>query len=341
VATGKVTKTTVESLSPPDRGKAVLWDKQVAGFGVYVTPRGTRVYILQYRMGGRGYPTRRYTIGRHGSPWTPEKARERARELLYQVYHGTDPLLRQQQARTAAQVDEKLRFSNYIETFDRLYLQSRKLRSAPTVRRHLSTFALTMFGQQPINTITKQQIVALMDQLTERSRGAANHTFTALSAMMSFALQRSDIDHNPFFGLKKPHKFARRQRLLTDWELARVWEAAHDMGFPEGALIQMLILTGQRLAEVAHAGWSEMDLADHFWKLPPERTKNKRAHILPITERMVSFFDTHWPAESRCGHLFLGPKGKPFSAFHLIKVRLRLRTQSACGFGDVLIQGFC
>jgi integrase len=323
VATGKVTKTTVESLSPPADGKAFLWDKQVAGFGVYVTPQGARVYILQYRMGGRGYPTRRYTIGRHGSPWTPERARERARELLYLVYQGTDPLLKEQQERTVAQVDEKLRFSNYLETFDKLYLQTRKLRSAPHIRRHLRLFALPTFGDRPITTITRQQIVALMDQLTERSRGTANHTFSALSAMMSFALQRSDIDQNPFFGLKKPHKFEPRKRILTDWELLRVWEAAHDMGFPEGTAIQMLILTAQRLLEVTHAVWDEMDLTDYFWKLPPERTKNKRAHIVPITESMLRFFDQHWPAEARRGHLFLGSRGKPFANFGPMKLRLQ------------------
>lgn len=322
MATGKVTKTTVESLSPPQKGKAVLWDRQVAGFGVYVTPKGNRVYILQYRMGGRGYPTRRYTIGRHGSPWTPEKARERARELLYLVHQGTDPQLQEQQARTAATVNAKLRFSNYIDIFDKLYVQTRNLRTGPTILRHLRFFALPTFGDQPINTITRQQIVALMDHLTERSRGAANHTFTALSCMMSFALQRSDIDHNPFAGLKRPHKFERRQRVLSDWELLRVWEAAHDMGFPEGTSIQMLILTGQRLNEVAQAVWDEMDLRDYFWKLPPERTKNKRLHVVPITERMLSFFDEHWPAEARRGHLFIGPRGNPFNSFHIIKLRL-------------------
>lgn len=321
MATGKVTKTTVESLSPPEEGKAFLWGKQVAGFGVYVTPQGARVYILQYRMGGRGYPTRRYTIGRHGSPWTPEKARERARELLYLVYQGTDPLIQEQQARTVAQVDEKLRFSNYIETFDKLYLQTRNLRSAPHVRQYLS-YALPIFGERPITAITKQEIVAFMDELAGRSKGTANHTFSALSALMNFALQRSDIDRNPLAGLKKPHKFAKRQRVLSDWELLRTWEAAEDMGHPQGTFIQMLILTGQRKLEVGRASWEEFDLSDHIWTLPPERTKNKRTHILPITERMVSFLNRHWPAEARRGHLFLGERGGPMSNFGIIKIRL-------------------
>ena len=322
MATGKVTKTTVESLSPLADGKAFLWDKQVAGFGVYVTPQGARVYVLQYRMGGRGYPTRRYTIGRHGSPWTPEKARDRARELLYQVHQGTDPLLKEQQEKAVAQVDEKLRFSNYLETFDKLYLQARKLRTGAAVRKTLVANVLPAFGDQPITTITKRQIVDLMDRLSERSNSTANHAFSALSALMNFALQRSDIDRSPLAGLKKPHKIPKRQRFLTDWELLRIWEAAEDMGFPEGTAIQMLILTGQRKNEVARASWSEINLTDLVWVLTPERTKNKRAHVIPITERMLAFFDKHWSPEARHGHLFLGERGNPINSFTAMKARL-------------------
>ena len=114
MATGKITKTTVCELVPPAAGKAFLWDHKIAGFGVFVTPTGSRSYILQYRMGGRGSPTRRYTIGRHGSPWTPEAARRRALELLYQVHQGIDPLQAEQEARVVAVADEKLRFSAYV-----------------------------------------------------------------------------------------------------------------------------------------------------------------------------------------------------------------------------------
>jgi len=322
VAKGKITKTTVDNLLPAPSGKVFLWDEKISGFGVYVTPTGARGYVLQYRMGGRGFPCRRYTIGRHGSPWTPEKARQRAMELLYQIDQGIDPLLIEQQARAAAEVDEKLRFSTYLETFDRLYLQARKLRSAAGIRRCLRSNALPFFGDQPITTITKKQIVNLMDQLLGRNKSAATHTFTSLRSMMNFAISRSDLERTPMQGLKKPHKETRRDRALNDWELQRVWEAASDIGYPEGVIIQMLILTGQRLLEVAHAPWNEFDLRDHTWKLPAERTKNKRAHLLPLSESMLEFFDLHWPAETRNGLLFRRKTGKRISAFALVKRRL-------------------
>jgi integrase len=321
VATEKLTKTIVEGLSAPTRGKTFLWDKTVAGFGVYVTPKGTRVFIVQYRMGGRGSPTRRYTIGRHGSPWTVDKARDRARELLYEVAQGIDPQLKEQEERTAAVVDEALRVRNYVETFDKFHLQARNLRSAKSTRRLLNQDVVPALGDRPLNSITRQDIVKLLDQLTLRSKGAANHNYCALSAMFNFAFRRGDIDRNPIQGLSKPHKFNYRQRVLSDWELLRAWEAAHDLGHPHGTAIQMLILTGQRLKEVCDAVWEEIDLHDNLWTLPAKRTKNKRTHMLPITEFMRAFFDVHWPAQGRSGRLFLTARGCKLTNFAITKKR--------------------
>ena len=69
--TVKITKRTVDAAAHGERD-LFLWDAEVKGFGLKVTPAGSKVYMLQYRMGGRDTPTRRYTIGKHGSPWTPD-----------------------------------------------------------------------------------------------------------------------------------------------------------------------------------------------------------------------------------------------------------------------------
>ena len=59
-----------------------LWDPELKGFGVKAEASGAKSYVLQYRLGGRGSKVRRYTIGRHGSPWTPATARTEAERLL-------------------------------------------------------------------------------------------------------------------------------------------------------------------------------------------------------------------------------------------------------------------
>ena len=64
-------------------GKAyIIWDCELKGFGVRVQRGSVKSYILHYRIGaGRGAPLRKLTIGKHGSPWTPETARAEAKRL--------------------------------------------------------------------------------------------------------------------------------------------------------------------------------------------------------------------------------------------------------------------
>ena len=82
----KLTKRTIDLLEPaPER--FTLWDRELIGFGLRVDPGGEKVYVIKYRFNGR---QRWYTIGRHGSPWTPDLARREAFRLLGEVARGQD-----------------------------------------------------------------------------------------------------------------------------------------------------------------------------------------------------------------------------------------------------------
>src|SRR5208337_3361405 len=109
----KITLKTVGAL--PSTGTAFLWDTSVAGFGVKATRAGA-TYVLQYRMGGRGAKTNRYTIGRHGSPWTPETARKEALAILRKVADGIDPAQEKRIARRPTATTEVVAlFGEFIE----------------------------------------------------------------------------------------------------------------------------------------------------------------------------------------------------------------------------------
>ncbi|MEO5379008.1 MAG: integrase arm-type DNA-binding domain-containing protein [Magnetococcus sp. DMHC-6] len=96
MATGKINKKIVDSLQVGERDE-YLWDTELRGFGVKITPTGRRVYLIQFRASGR---IRRVTIGVHGSPWTPDQARQEAIKLLSDVADGQDPA--EQKAQTKA-----------------------------------------------------------------------------------------------------------------------------------------------------------------------------------------------------------------------------------------------
>ena len=88
---------------------------------------------------------------------------------------------------------------------------------------------------------------------------------------------------NPFADLPVAKGIAKRERVLSDEEIAEIWRAAGDAASPYGTIIRLLILTGQRRGEVAGMTWGEIsdDLAT--WTIPGERTKNGAAHIVPLS----------------------------------------------------------
>ena len=104
MASGKISKRGVDAMKPGARD-SYLWDGELHGFGVKCTPAGKKVYLVQYRVGGRRGRTRRVTIGSHGVV-TPDKAREEAKRLLGVVAAGGDPAEERTQARKAITVSE-------------------------------------------------------------------------------------------------------------------------------------------------------------------------------------------------------------------------------------------
>jgi len=110
---GRISKRTIDALTP-GTGDQFLWDVDLRGFGAKITGAGTVSYLLQFRMGGREAKTRRYTIGPHGSPWTPATAREEAVRLSLLIAQGMDPVDADKQRRREV-VD--LAFAKYADTF--------------------------------------------------------------------------------------------------------------------------------------------------------------------------------------------------------------------------------
>jgi Arm DNA-binding domain len=90
MAVKRITKSLVDSILPEGKDQ-FIWDADVKGFALKVSVSGKKTYICEYRTaGGRLGSKRRFTIGRHGSPWTAEAARDEARKLLGSVAHGED-----------------------------------------------------------------------------------------------------------------------------------------------------------------------------------------------------------------------------------------------------------
>lgn len=294
MATGRITKRAVDAMRAGSRND-YLWDTEIKGFGVKITPAGKRVYILQYRLGGAGTKTQRYTIGQHGT-WTPDAAEREAKRLRALVDQGKDPADdKRQRVREATD----LTFGAVADRFETLEVPKRWPKSGSFVKDALRLHLRPKLGKRALPSITGQEIVVLLDDL-DGGPALRRNVYAVAHRLFRWSQGRGEIDRNPLEGVEAPKPVASRDRVLADRELRHIWTASEELGPTFGALVRLLLLTGQRRDEVAGLEWTELDRERAEWILPAARAKNGREHLVPLSAQVVAELDAlaggeKWP----------------------------------------------
>ena len=248
-----------------DRGRVTAWDTEIKGFGLRQTSKGDLVYALKFRFAGA---QRWVTIGKHGSPWTPESARKEAKRLLADIANGIDPAEKRAADRKAATVDEiaDLYFAEGASHKKRTTLYSDRLR----LERHIKP----LIGARRVDALTRADVERMLvtvaagrtvpGSLAKGGAGTAAQCVALVSSVMQFAVDRKLRSDNPCRGIRKP-KGRKMTRFLSEAELARLGEAIAAEELESGnpfpaAAIRLLALTGARKSEILHLRWSEVDL---------------------------------------------------------------------------------
>ena len=301
-----ITKRTVDAAKPGERD-AFIWDDELAGFGLKVTPAGSKVYVFQYRepQAGRvrGAPTKRYTIGRHG-PLTADQARKRARELAAEVAKRIDPRQRdldsvtaKDQARQAEAERERLEgelaFERMAETWLDHYEneKGRRPASVALARLVVNRYLAPKLTGKPLPHISRADLQPILDGIPSAKRGMRRAVFAYASILFGWAHKRGDIAGNPLAAMAKPDAPNSRDRVLADNEMADLWRASDKLAGPFGPFVRLLMLTGQRRSEVAGIQWAELDRASATWIIPADRAKNGATHIVPLPAAAVAEMD--------------------------------------------------
>lgn len=294
MATGKITKRAVDAMRAGARND-FLWDTETKGFGVKITPAGKRVYILQYRLGGAGTKTQRYTIGQHGT-WTPDAAEREAKRLLSLVDQGKDPADdKRQRVREATD----LTFNAVADRFEALEVPKRWPKSGSFVKDALRLHLRPKLGKRALPSITGQEIIALLDDL-DGGPALRRNVYAVVHRLLRWSKGRGELAANPLEDIEAPKPVASRNRVLPDRELRLVWIASEELGPIFCGLVRLLLVTGQRRDEVAAVDWRELDRERAEWLLPSSRAKNGREHLVPLSPQAVALFDAlaggeQWP----------------------------------------------
>ena len=336
----RFTDTTVESIEcPPGKKDVLVFDEALAGFGLRVTAGrtdddgnhrpGKRIFILQYKLAGK---IRRTALGIYGTELTTAQARKKAEVLRGQVRDRRDPVAERKatvaatfaaeaQAKAAAARDAYT-VETLISEWTKHHLASRsesyRKRVPDELRRALKKWLVA-----PAATFARADAVKVLDAVKSGSGPvAANRLRAEARACWTWATKRGALEINPWSATPRPlAKEVARARVLTDFELRTLYEAAGSLTAPQDVLVRILILTGQRRGEVAGMRWSELDIDTGTWSLPGERTKNGQPHVVPLTAEVVTLLRT--VKRHKGAVCVFGATGKtPFSGFGKLKAAL-------------------
>lgn len=300
----RITKRVVGDLKAAEKERFV-WDSELIGFGVRVSPKGLITYVYQYFLEGR---TRRFKIGTHGAPWTPETARQEATRLAGLAVSGDDPQqakIEERKAMTVAQLCD-------------LYLTegllTRKESSVKAARCDIENHIKPLLGRRKVVSLERSDLEGMLGDIaagkTARTqklgfrslarvrggKGAASSALTVLSAALGFGVTRKVRTDNPAAGIRKfPSK--KIERFLSPAELAHLGEAlsaASALGVESPyaiAALRLLILTGCRKNEILTLKRAHVDVYHRCLRLPDSKTGSKIVHLGAPAIKVIGAID--------------------------------------------------
>jgi integrase len=173
-------------------------------------------------------------------------------------------------------------FSDVLE--DWLKRDQKGNRSHDEVKRILHKEVVPSWKNLHITEITRRKVLDVVDAIADRGAVTlARRCHAHLHRLFRWAAGRGVIESSPMADLPKPGAEVKRDRVLSDEELAAAWHAAHEIGWPMGPAIQLLILTAARRDEIGALQWREIDTVRHEIRLEKERTKNGEPHTIPLS----------------------------------------------------------
>lgn len=340
----------LDALKPAPAGqRKMIADAALRGFAVRVTDRGVKSFAFRYRHGG---VQRLATLGTYPTTKLAD-AREQASAIVRALAKGIDP-----EAGGATAAIPAVRTLNAVaERYFKDYLQARDRRTAGEIEQIIRRDLLRALGQRDIKSVTQRDIRDVVAAVIERARAKAerrererakaeerepdtakwqragvyaNRVHAVVRKLFNWAVEEQYADSNPA-KFKAAVEERPRDRKLTDDEIRTLWTACADVHPMYGDIVKLLLLTGQRLSEVAKMQWSEINEATGEWRLLGVRTKNRREHIVPLPKMALEIVTSRDRIDG-CAYVFSTTGTTAVSGFSKWKAELDKRLGGAAPF---------
>jgi integrase len=276
-------KRVAEFACPPGKAEAWLWDVAVRGFGVRAYPDGRKVYVAQYRTGGRGSRQRRERLGSVGQV-TLEAARRAARRLMGEVANGQDPVAE----RRGAARREETRLDRLLEAYDQRLERRRAVKRKEAVSLLRRELVAKLGAATDVAELSRRVLVKRVEAVAADRPGTAAELRKHAGGLLNFAVDQGLLAANPLAGMRRERRtraerLERPGRAMDDRELGALWRAAGT--YPDrvfGAYLRLLLLLGVRRTELATVRWPDLDLKRRVWTLKDEATKTGEGREVPL-----------------------------------------------------------
>lgn len=289
----RLSKNVIDTQLPPRSRRYEVADDKRPGLVLVTLPTGIRTWAIRWFADGKQY---RFTLGRY-TTLSVDAARRLATKHLQDIAHGANPQLDRIAERTkrALGLDKAESVAWAWSQYEESHVDT-KLK--PTTARELKRIGrlhiLPKIGKHKLSAVSAREVKALVRTVAKTAPVGANRTQAVLSAFYAWAIDELLCATNPCAGLKKvtKEKGRKRKRILSETEIKWLWRACETVGYPWGQMAQIGLLTGARRGEVSGMDGNELDHVKRTWTLPPSRTKNKRGHVIYITDQFRAILKT-------------------------------------------------
>ena len=228
-------------------------------------------------------------------PGLSRRTLRKARSILPALWRSGVARQANGKLRGAGKLRNSAPIKDHVERVATQYLKHAKARTRESTfretRRVFTIEILPAWRGRRLSEITKADVRKLIEGVAKRAPVGANRLLAGLKTFLAYAVEQDLISVSPAASVRQPAVEKARERTLTDDELGAVWRASHGLG-KYGAIVRLLILTGQRRSEVANLSWAELDLPGRLWNIPAARCKNGRAHSVPLSDAAIAILES-------------------------------------------------
>jgi len=306
-----------------------VWEDGRTGFGMRVSPRGRKTFQFMYWHHSKA---RRMTLGIYGEI-TLAEARVKYAEAKKALTQGRDPAAETVEQRKAERDAETV--ADLVELYLEKWARPRK-RSAAEDERILRKEIVPAWGNRKAKDVRRRDVIALLDGIVERGAPIqANRTLACVRRVFNWAIERDLLDASPFVRIKAPAPENRRDRALSDDEIATFWKGIDKARMSETIrlALKLQLVTAQRKGEIIASEWDEFDRENALWVIPASKAKNNEQHAVPLSPLALDVLDAIEANASGSRYLFPSPRGDQPVAGPSVDHAVR-RNRDQIGVGD-------